>query len=150
VSLNLLQRALDPRYALSIYSAHDYTVLSVLSNLRVLPVYETLLDFACTMTVEVWEGKPPDHPSGPPRVPLGSPLRNPRDRVVRILLNASPYRDFYSKEKTALPQDLNEISLAEFTEEEARGLASSIFEAFEKLAPTAPTVPAKEGHEDDD
>lgn len=113
-------------------------------------MYETLLDFACTMTVEVWEGKPSDHPSGPSRILLSSPLRNPSDKVVRILLNASPYRDFHSKEKTSIPQDLNEIVLAEFTEVEARGRALSIFEAFEALAPTAPTVPAKEGHEDDD
>jgi hypothetical protein len=118
--------------------------------MRLLPVYETMVEFSCTLTVEVWSGVPPPHPSGPSKRPLSSPLSSPDDKVVRILLNGIPYRDAETKTVTVTPQESNEITLAEFSEQEIRDLLVFIGTNFEKLAASAPTIATREGQEDDD
>ena len=67
LTAEILERCLDESLRLNVYSAHDYTVLSVLSNLRIFPVYEVMMSFACTVTLEVWSSTPPPHANGPSR-----------------------------------------------------------------------------------
>lgn len=72
LTAEILERCLNGETRINVYSAHDYTVLSVLSNLRVFPHYSSMMAFACNVTVEVWSATPPSHHSGPAQMPSSS------------------------------------------------------------------------------
>ena len=144
---------LDPKYTMAIYSAHDYTIYGVLSNLRLYSEYECMLGFGSTLTFELWQGTPPSHQSGPAKIPLSSDqaqaVTSSEHKVVRILLNPSPFLDTNSKVSN-LVQDSHEIVLAELLEVEARHLSSAMRSMYEALAANAPSVAPEDGHENDD
>jgi hypothetical protein len=164
---------------MNVYSAHDYTIYGVLSNLRIYPELERMLGFGCTLTIELWQGVPPLHPSGPARIPLklvsseqlfstaeptaaspttaAPPTVSPSAivvadgdaKVIRILLNASPFLDSSSNVSHHV-QSSHEIVLADFLEVEVRKLIVSIRTEYDSLAATASSVAPTDGHEDND
>ena len=133
---------------MNVYSAHDYTVLSVLSNLRVLPKYEDMVVFGCTVTIEVWSSQPPEHPSGPARIT--SPGGTGEEKIIRILCNNNPFNDTHVNKDLTLPplhltptlevQDRNEVCLADLSEEHVRAMMVDIKEGYANLAETAEVV----------
>lgn len=132
---------------MNVYSGHDYTVLSVLSNLRVYPQYLKMMQYACTITVEVWEGSPPVHSSGPAKIPYSGPELTLGMKTVRVLLNPCPYCEDDSGPvmiTSLLPSDKNEIVLADFSESQIMEKISEIRNSFKTLAATAQVAPPKD------
>ena len=153
----ILERCLDDSLSMNVYSAHDYTVLSVLSNLRVLPVYESMMYFACTVTFEVWSSLPPDHPSGPARIPLVDGGEG-SGKVIRILLNNNPFNDTRKNIDTSMPplhlcptsevQPQNEVCLADLSEASVREMVIDIRGKYTKLSESAMVTAAKTTDQD--
>ena len=60
----LLQQAFSTDYNISIYSAHDYSILCVLGSLGIITALQQASLFGCFLIFELWDGIPPVHPSG--------------------------------------------------------------------------------------
>ena len=157
----MLERCLDDSYRVNVYSAHDYTVLSALSALRIYPEYEEMLNFACTLVIEVWSGVPPPHlTSGPARRPLGHEKTcidnvvelftgpaHVEGKVVRLLLNTNPFRDPMVSTLQPVPSANTacEIVLAEYTEAQVREKIRTIRSLFDTVSATAPMTEVRSG-----
>ena len=58
-----MQQLFDAQYNMSIYSAHDYSILSVLGSLGILPHMDRATSFGSYLTFELWDGQPSSHSS---------------------------------------------------------------------------------------
>ena len=88
----MLQRTIYNDGSVNIFSGHDYTLLSVLSNL--LPSYSlnTPTSFGGYIMLELWEGAPPPHP-GIGSCEQGPQSYSPASRTVRVIYNPCPFKN---------------------------------------------------------
>lgn len=134
----ILTRALDPQIDISIYSAHDYTVLAALSLLDVIPKIEGPANFACYVLFELWDDTPPAHPSGPARKKFdrveGDDAAD--SRVLRVIFNALPIS---CEDSSDLPkiQTQNEKVLGEFSMKAIQELITLAQTEFHQFAAVA-------------
>ena len=155
LSLLSLQQAFNIDYNINIYSAHDYSILSVLGSLGILPALKEATQFGCFLIFELWDGTPPDHTAGIQKSVRSTPCSPMRDRfankrsksannflneksdyenrVLRILANFRPFRTLEtdpSIELGAKIDESKEIVLAEFNMDEVREKHNALFECL--------------------
>lgn len=109
--LDMIQACFNPQYGLSVFSAHDYTIMSVLSSTKLLSGLVQPVQFGAYIILELWD--------------VGD------DRVLKVILNSSP---FDVRSGPALPAPVfdipcntaNEVLLAELTIDQVRTLVTEL------------------------
>ena len=95
-----------------------------------MPKFHTPANFACYILFELWDGKPPPHPSGPPRIKqiinndTNTASNDVDNRVLRIKYNPCPFSHHNVLDFTV--QIENEINLGEFQISELNVLLNNI------------------------
>jgi hypothetical protein len=132
IAQEMLQRTLYHDGSVNVFSGHDYTLLSVLSNL--LPSYclHTPTSFGGYIMLELWEGVPPWHP-GAGSILMGPPKYAADVRVLRVIYNPCPFKDEHNRVCSEV-YDAREEVLLELSMPEVEAILQNISDYFAMLA----------------
>lgn len=138
IAREMLQRTLYNDGSVNVFSGHDYTLLSLLSNL--LPEgykMKTPTSFGGYILLQLWEGPPPTHSGLASCVhPQASMKKTPfgaKERVVRVIYNPCPFKNKENHVDGVVNDDKEEV-LLELTLTEAEKIVKDIDDYFSYIA----------------